>query len=180
MKALVENLRSGAWVTRERTRLVAGLILAFALIGMAFLIVTSDGLNDRFGRPLGTDFSNVYAAGTYVLDREATAPFDPHRQYLREQAIFGKDTPFYGWHYPPFFLGPGGAAGADALRPGAGGLAGRDAGFVPPFHSRHPRLLLTLPLWGGSRAESARGGGPSTTTTPSRRLRRRPPPQGGR
>jgi len=31
--------------------------------------------------PLGTDFSNVYAAGT------------------------GADTQFYGWHYPPYFLG---------------------------------------------------------------------------
>ncbi len=105
MAALIENLRAGAWVTRERMRLVAGLILAFALIGVVFLVVTSDGRNDRFGRPLGTDFSNVYAAGAYVLDGEASAPFDPHRQYVREQAIFGKDTPFYGWHYPPFFLG---------------------------------------------------------------------------
>lgn len=58
-----------------------------------------------FGRPLGTDFSNVYAAGTYVLDGDAAAPFDPPRQYAREQAIFGADTQFYGWHYPPYFLG---------------------------------------------------------------------------
>ncbi len=72
---------------------------------MGFLVATSDGLNDRFGRPLGTDFSNVYAAGTYVLEGQATVPFDPPRQYAREQAIFGPATPFYGWHYPPFFLG---------------------------------------------------------------------------
>ena len=105
MAGLIATLRSGAWVTRERTRLVAGLLLAAALIGIVFLVATSDGRNDRFGRPLGTDFSNVYAAGTYVLDNEPAAPFDPPRQYAREQAIFGKDTPFYGWHYPPFFLG---------------------------------------------------------------------------
>lgn len=72
---------------------------------MAFLIVTSDGHNDRCGRPLGTDFSNVDAAGTYVLDDEPTAPFDPPRHYAREQAIFGQATPFCGWHDPPFFLG---------------------------------------------------------------------------
>ncbi len=75
------------------------------MLGAGFLIASSDGLNDRFGRPLGTDFSNVYAAGTYVLDGEPAAPFDPARQYAREQAIFGQATPFYGWHYPPFFLG---------------------------------------------------------------------------
>jgi hypothetical protein len=69
-----------------------------------FLIATSDGLNDRLGRPLGTDFSNVYAAGTYVLDDHPVAPFDPAQQFAREQAIFGSATQFYGWHYPPFFL----------------------------------------------------------------------------
>ena len=59
---------------------------------------------DRQGRPLGTDFSNVYAAGTYVLDGNPQAPFDPPQQFAREQAIFGQATQFYGWHYPPFFL----------------------------------------------------------------------------
>jgi alpha-1,2-mannosyltransferase len=98
-------LRSGDWLTRERVRLVALAILAASIIGAGLLIATSNGLNDRFGRPLGTDFSNVYAAGTYVLDGEAAAPFSPPRQFAREQAIFGAKTQFYGWHYPPYFLG---------------------------------------------------------------------------
>ncbi len=115
MARIIDILRSGAWLTRERMRLVALAVLAASLIGAGFLIATSDGLNDRFGRPLGTDFSNVYAAGTYVLDGEPTAPFDPACQFAREQAIFGSATQFYGWHYPPFFLGARGAAGADAL-----------------------------------------------------------------
>jgi alpha-1,2-mannosyltransferase len=105
MAALIETLCSGAWLTAERIRLVAFGVLAAGLIGAGFLIVTSNGLNDRLGRPLGTDFSNVYAAGTYVLDGEAAAPFDPARQYAREKAIFGEHANFYGWHYPPFFLG---------------------------------------------------------------------------
>jgi alpha-1,2-mannosyltransferase len=105
MAGFIDLLRSGAWLTRKRVRLVALVMLAAMVIGAGFLIATSDGRNDRFGRPLGTDFSNVYAAGSYVLDGEATAPFDPARQYAREQAIFGAATPFYGWHYPPFFLG---------------------------------------------------------------------------
>jgi Glycosyltransferase family 87 len=100
-----EALRTGSWLTRERVRLVALALLIASVLGAGFLVATSNGLNDRFGRPLGTDFSNVYAAGTYVLDGNAAAPFDPHKQYVREQAIFGPDTQFYGWHYPPFFLG---------------------------------------------------------------------------
>ncbi len=105
MAGFIDILRTGAWLTRERVRLVALALLAASAIGAGFLIATSDGLNDRLGRPLGTDFSNVYAAGTYVLDGQPTAPFDPARQYAREQAIFGTATQFYGWHYPPFFLG---------------------------------------------------------------------------
>jgi hypothetical protein len=105
MAGFIDILRSGAWLPRERMRLVAIALLAAMALGAVFLIATSDGLNDRFGRPLGTDFSNVYAAGTYVLDGQPVAPFDPARQFVREQAIFGQATQFYGWHYPPFFLG---------------------------------------------------------------------------
>jgi alpha-1,2-mannosyltransferase len=105
MAGFIDLLRSGAWVTAQRVRLVALALLAASAIGATFLVATSDGRNDRFGRPLGTDFSNVYAAGTYVLEGQPAAPFDPPRQYAREQAIFGSATPFYGWHYPPFFLG---------------------------------------------------------------------------
>jgi alpha-1,2-mannosyltransferase len=104
MGAMLERIRSGDWVTRERMRLVAiGLLIAYAA-GLAYLFGTADGLNDASGRPLGTDFANVYAAGTLVLDGQPQAPFDPALQYAREQAIFGAATLFYGWHYPPFFL----------------------------------------------------------------------------
>src|SRR5476651_776841 len=114
MAGFIDILRSGAWLTAERMRQIALALLAAAVIGSGFLIATSEGRNDHFGRPLGTDFSNVYAAGTYVLDGKPTAPFDPARQYAREQAIFGQATLFYGWHYPPFFLG---LAAALALMP---------------------------------------------------------------
>lgn len=99
-----ETLRSGAWLTRERVRLVAAAVLLASAAGLAFLVVTAHGMVDVKGRPLGTDFSNVYAAGTYVLEGRPDVPFDPPLQHSREQQIFGAATPFYGWHYPPFFL----------------------------------------------------------------------------
>src|SRR5579885_1024359 len=112
MAGLTDALREGTWLTRERVRLVATMLLAASLVAAAVLIATADGRNDRFGRPLGTDFANVYAAGTYVLEGKPAAPFDPARQHAREQEIFGKDTPFFGWHYPPFFLGMAAALAA--------------------------------------------------------------------
>jgi hypothetical protein len=100
----IDILRSGSWLTRERIRLVAAALLIASAAGFLFLVVTAHGGVDLQGRPLGTDFSNVYAAGTYVLDGHADAAFDPPQQFAREQAIFGPATQFYGWHYPPYFL----------------------------------------------------------------------------
>src|SRR3989440_6751030 len=105
MEGFLHTLRSGDWLTLERVRLWAFAVLFAAAGGLVYLVVTSDGLIDYQGRPLGTDFSNVYAAGPYVLEGYPAAPFDPRLQHAREQAIFGASAPFYGWHYPPFFLG---------------------------------------------------------------------------
>jgi len=104
MQPALAVLRSGSWLTRERVRLVAIAVFIASVAGLFYLVVTAHGLIDIRGRPLGTDFSDVYAAGSYVLDGTPNAPFDPARQDAREQQIFGEATPFYGWHYPPFFL----------------------------------------------------------------------------
>jgi alpha-1,2-mannosyltransferase len=120
MSTFLAAMRDGQWLTRERIRLWALAVLAASVIGLGFLLVTSDGLNDYQGRPLGTDFSNVYAAGTYVLDGKPAAAFDWPAQHARERQIFGNKTPFYGWHYPPYFLF---IAGLLALMPYALALA---------------------------------------------------------
>lgn len=104
MGAFHDTVRSGAFLTAERIRLVALAVLIASAAGLAYLLATATGLNDAFGRPLGTDFSNVYAAGTYVLEGRPAAPFDIVAQQVREREIFGPDTDLYGWHYPPFFL----------------------------------------------------------------------------
>ena len=78
--------------------------LFVATAGLAFLIATAHGLHDYKGRPLGTDFSSFYAAGTYAREGRPRAPFDAAAQRAREQAIFGDDVNFYSFLYPPFFL----------------------------------------------------------------------------
>lgn len=105
MGSALTLVRTGDWVTPRRIRLWAWAALLASIVGLGYLLASSNGLTDSFGRPLGTDFANVYAAGTYVLDGQPAAPFDPALQYARERAIFGPTVGFYGWHYPPFFLG---------------------------------------------------------------------------
>src|SRR5579883_1022623 len=104
MRRTLDALRSGDWITRERIRLVAIALLVASVAGILVLVLTAHNGIDVQGRPLGTDFSNVYAAGTYVRDGHPEAPFDPVQQFARERALFGETTQFYGWHYPPYFL----------------------------------------------------------------------------
>jgi hypothetical protein len=100
----VSALRDGSYLTRERVRLWALAFLIGFAAGIAVLFATAHGNIDYDGRPLGSDFSNVYTAGVAALHGHATLPFDPAGQFHAEQAIFGTATPFYGWHYPPYFL----------------------------------------------------------------------------
>lgn len=104
MNQILQALRNGDFLSRQRIVVWATALLIGFGVALAFMALTAHGLNDYRGRPLGTDFSNTYAAGKFVLEGKPTAPFDVHQQYAKEQVIFGHATPFFGWHYPPFFL----------------------------------------------------------------------------
>ncbi|MDU2928258.1 glycosyltransferase family 87 protein, partial [Bradyrhizobium sp.] len=114
-------LRSGDWLTAARIKSYSWILLAFTMATIAGWIALSDGLIDRHGKPIGTDFSNVYAAGVLTLQGKAADAYDPPLQHATEKAVFhGRDVPFFGWHYPPFFFA---VAAITAMLPYAGGLA---------------------------------------------------------
>ena len=102
---LWKGLRSGDWLTAARARGYSLILLVICTLAFAGWIAVSDGLIDRNGKPLGTDFSNVYAAGSLTWQGRAAEAYAPALQHQAEKAIFGgRDVPFYGWHYPPFFI----------------------------------------------------------------------------
>jgi alpha-1,2-mannosyltransferase len=98
------GLRSGEWLTAARARGYSLILLGVCAIAMTGWIALSDGLIDRNGKPIGSDFSSFYAAGSLVLDGRANDVYDMALHYAREQQIFGAATPYYGWLYPPIFL----------------------------------------------------------------------------
>jgi hypothetical protein len=104
MTHIWQGLRSGQWLTAARIRGYSLILLGFCAIAAAGWIVLSDGLIDRNGKPIGTDFSSFYAAGSLVLDGRAADVYNMAAHYAREQQIFGAATPYYGWLYPPIFL----------------------------------------------------------------------------
>jgi hypothetical protein len=100
-----QGLRSGEWLTSARVRGYSLILLGICALAMAGWIAVSDGLIDRNGKPLGTDFSNVYAAGTLTWQGRPAEAYQPAFQHAAEKAVFGgRDVPFFGWHYPPFFF----------------------------------------------------------------------------
>ena len=105
MTHIWQGLRSGQWLTAARARGYNLILLAFCAIAAAGWIALSDGLIDRNGKPLGTDFSNVYAAGALTWQGRPEQAYVPALQHAAEKAVFGgREVPFYGWHYPPFFF----------------------------------------------------------------------------
>ncbi len=103
--AMLAALRDGNWLTRERVRIVAAIALAIWVLLIGALLATRHGTLDLEGRPLGTDFSDVYAAGRMALGGHAAEAWSWPAHYLVQQQVHGDPhVPFYGWHYPPPFL----------------------------------------------------------------------------
>lgn len=101
---MIEMLRTGDWLTRERVRIVAIILLAFYAIATVFLFATSNGRVDRFDRPLGTDYSQVWTAGRFVLEGHPEKPFDNAAHDKRQREYFTQTSGFFHWGYPPYFL----------------------------------------------------------------------------
>ena len=102
---MLEALRTGSFVTRHRLRVYSVLLLVAYAVTIAVLLATSDGILDRAGRPVGTDFANVYAAGRLALEGRAAQAYDWPAHHDMQRRVAGReDVPYYGWHYPPMFL----------------------------------------------------------------------------
>ena len=105
MTNIWQGLRSGEWLTAARIRGYSLIVLTIGAFVLAGWIATSDGLIDRNGKPIGTDFSNVYAAGQLTWQGRPADAYQPALQHAAEKAVFGgREVPFFGWHYPPFFF----------------------------------------------------------------------------
>jgi hypothetical protein len=102
---MLDWLKTGDFIDAARVRRVCVFILLFSLIALSALVATSDGMRDYQGRPLGSDFSNVWSAGRMAQEGRAAEAYDWAAHHAAQKAAFADpNIPFYGWHYPPFFL----------------------------------------------------------------------------
>lgn len=99
------TIESGEWLTAQRVMVIAGLFLAASLASLIWLAVGAHGTLDALGRPLGTDFSNVWTAGVMANDGRAAQAWDWNAHFAVQRAVHHKaDVDVFGWHYPPPFL----------------------------------------------------------------------------
>jgi len=102
---MMNALANGSWLTAERMRAAAVISGAVTILLLLFLFLTASGTVDAYGRPLGTDFSNVWTAGSMAREGAAASAWDWPSHLAVQQQVHGRsDIPFYGWHYPPPFL----------------------------------------------------------------------------
>jgi hypothetical protein len=99
----VNVLASGKWLTGERVHAVAWISGVIGLAMLAFLLLGGNGTVDRFGQPVGTDFTAFYHAGQFANAGEAARAYDLDTINAVVRATHGVDYPI-AWIYPPSFL----------------------------------------------------------------------------
>lgn len=99
-------VRDGSWLTSDRLRVYPRIFLFFYVLAALGMIATTDARGlDLWGRPLGTDFSNVWSAGVLTLEGHPADAYDPAAHHEAQKRLMHEpEVPFYGWHYPPMFL----------------------------------------------------------------------------
>jgi hypothetical protein len=109
---MIESLKSGLWLTPERLRTYPILLFVMLGCGIAFLIATAHDGHDWMGRPLGPDFSEIWAAGQEVREGQPDRVYDIEAHRQKQAELFGASPDFYMWSYPPYFLAAAGLLAA--------------------------------------------------------------------
>lgn len=100
-----QHVRTGAWVTAERMRAYSIILIAVVTITAGVGISRLDSWVAEDGKPIGTDFTNTYAAGVLAHEGRAADAYDPVVHHETEKAIFDRDdVPLFTWNYPPYFF----------------------------------------------------------------------------
>jgi len=128
---LVNTRSSDDWLSRDRCVRIAIVCGLVSVAILAFLYSSARGTLDWQGRPLGTDFSQVWTAGRMVLDGRAADVWNWDAHFAVQEQFHGPQLrELYGWHYPPPFLL---VAAALATLPYLGALFVWQAATLLPF-----------------------------------------------
>lgn len=102
-------LRLGAlsradWLSAKRARAWGWLLLGVTAVIAIGWIATARGGLDLTGKPLGTDFTSFWTASKLALAGSPARAYDVAAHHAQQTAMFGRDTGYAAFFYPPIFL----------------------------------------------------------------------------
>lgn len=106
MKAsrLIGVVRQADWLNPQRARAYSLILLIMSALGFAIWIGLAEGLIDRTGKPLGSDFMSFYAASKLALAGHAEDAWRPEAHQAAQTAVFGRRFDYWAFFYPPPYL----------------------------------------------------------------------------
>ena len=109
MKTLVGALRDADFLTAERAtawcRILALAPLLLLAAGATWLVLSGGSPADPSGKPVGTDFINMYGASVAALSGNAAGAYDPAIHHAIQTRVIGVDSPdYFAFHNPPPYL----------------------------------------------------------------------------
>jgi alpha-1,2-mannosyltransferase len=81
MTSIWHEIRTGEWLTPARLRGYAAILVVAYAVAAVLWIALAHGLVDRYNKPIGTDFSNVYAAGPLAQAGKPDVAYDWSSEY---------------------------------------------------------------------------------------------------
>jgi glycosyl transferase family 87 len=103
-RALVDALRTGAWLDRERIVVYCTLFLVLEIITFLFMVAGTHGLIVPLETPTTTDFVSFYAAGLLGNAGVPALAYDQAAHYAVEQAVTAPGIGYQFFFYPPPYL----------------------------------------------------------------------------
>ena len=92
------------WLNERRVRAYPRIVVALYVLLIVVWLSPNEGLIDRTGKPIGTDFVALYTAGDLAAHGQASAVYDPPALHAAERHTVGSDIDAFPFVYPPSLL----------------------------------------------------------------------------
>jgi alpha-1,2-mannosyltransferase len=100
---LVAQMRSGDWLSRDRVRAYATILIIIELAIFAFLVAGTHGWIVPLGTPTTTDFVSFYAAGSLADAGTPALAYEQAAHLAAEEAVAGHGIQYQFFNYPPVY-----------------------------------------------------------------------------
>jgi len=100
---LAAQLRSGDWLSHDRVRVYATILLVIEIAVFSFLVTGTHGWIVPLDKPNTTDFVSFYAAGSLADAGTPALAYDHAAHLDAEEAIVGKGIEYQYFNYPPVY-----------------------------------------------------------------------------